>query len=145
MREVLPIISAGVLGLLFGLGLATSHMTDPAVIVGFLDVTGDWNPSLLFVMIGAVAVAMPAFVVARQRERALLGERIVLPNRLRIDKELVLGAAIFGVGWGLAGICPGPGIVLLGTLDKGALVFVPAVIVGMFAGYFGVPRVLNPT
>jgi uncharacterized membrane protein YedE/YeeE len=128
---------------LFGLGLVTSHMTDPDVIVGFLDIAGDWNPSLLFVMAGAVAVAMPAFVVARQRPKALLGDPIVLPDRTKIDKRLTAGAAIFGVGWGLAGICPGPGIVLLGTLDTGALVFIPAVLVGMLGGYFGVSGILK--
>jgi hypothetical protein len=143
MREILPILTAGALGLLFGLGLVTSHMTDPDVIVGFLDIAGDWNPSLLFVMAGAVAVAMPAFVVARQRPKALLGDPIVLPDRTKIDKRLTAGAAIFGFGWGLAGICPGPGIVLLGTLDTSALVFIPAVLVGMLGGYFGVPRFLK--
>jgi uncharacterized membrane protein YedE/YeeE len=143
MREVLPILAAGVLGLLFGLGLVTSHMTDPDVIVGFLDITGDWNPSLIFVMVGAIAVTAPAFVIARQRNVSLLGETITLPSRTLINRPLILGAAIFGAGWGLAGICPGPGIVLLGTLDKGALVFVPAVITGMFAAYYGTPRVLK--
>ena len=132
MREVLPIFTAGFLGLLFGIGLVTSHMTDPERIADFLDVAGDWDPTLAFVMIGAIAVAAPAFVIARKRERALLGEAISLPNRTRIDRPLVLGAATFGVGWGLAGICPGPGIALLGTLDTGALVFVPAVIAGIF-------------
>ena len=137
MREVLPIFTAGLLGLLFGLGLVTSHMTDPDRIADFLDITGHWDPSLAFVMIGAIAMAAPAFVVARMRERALLGETITLPKRTGTDKPLIFGAAIFGVGWGLAGICPGPGIVLLGAFydgmpDKGALVFVPAVIAGMF-------------
>ncbi len=137
MREVLPIFSAGLLGLLFGLGLVTSHMTDPDRIADFLDVTGKWDPSLAFVMIGAIAIAAPAFVIARKRERALLGDPISLPKRTPVDKPLIFGAAIFGVGWGLAGICPGPGIALLGAIydgmpDKGALVFVPAVIAGMF-------------
>jgi len=142
MRDVLPIFTAGFFGLLFGIGLVTSHMTDPERLADFLDVAGDWDPTLAFVMIGAVAVVAPAFVIARKRERALLGEVIALPDRRRVDKPLVLGAGIFGVGWGLAGICPGPGIVLLGTfdiatldfttVDKGALVFVPAVIAGMF-------------
>ncbi len=132
MREVLPIFTAGFLGLLFGIGLVTSHMTDPERIADFLDFAGDWDPTLAFVMIGAIAVAAPAFVVAKGRERALLGETIALPERKTVNKPLLLGAAIFGIGWGLAGICPGPGIVLLGTLDIGALVFVPAVIAGMF-------------
>jgi hypothetical protein len=132
MREILPILSAGIIGLLFGLGLVTSHMVDPDRIIGFLDVAGDWDPTLAFVMVGAIAVAMPAFVVARQKKRALLGDEIKLPERMRIDRPLALGAAIFGIGWGLAGICPGPGLTLLGTLDTGALVFVPAVIAGIF-------------
>ena len=132
MREVFPIFAAGFLGLLFGLGLVTSHMTDPDRVADFLDIAGDWDPTLAFVMIGAIAVAAPAFVIARGRERSLLGGTIALPDRTRIDRPLMLGAAIFGVGWGLAGICPGPGIALLGVLDKGALVFVPAVIAGMF-------------
>ena len=137
MRELLTIFAAGLFGLLFGLGLVTSHMTDPTVVIGFLDVAGDWDPTLLFVMAGAVCVATPAFVFARNRPKALLGEPIVLPRRNRIDRPLILGAAIFGIGWGLAGICPGPGIALLGavyggTFDKGALVFVPALIAGIF-------------
>ncbi|MGY9106543.1 MAG: DUF6691 family protein [Alphaproteobacteria bacterium] len=141
MREILPIFTAGFFGLLFGLGLVTSHMTDPDRVIGFLDVMGDWDPSLAFVMIGAIAVAAPAFVIARKRDKALLGDPISLPKRSGIDMPLVLGAAIFGVGWGLAGICPGPGIALLGTLDKGALYFVPAVIVGMFAARLVARRV----
>jgi len=127
--------------LVFGLGLVTSHMTDPDRVIGFLDVMGDWDPSLAFVMIGAIAVAAPAFIIARKREKALLGDPISLPKRTGIDKPLVLGAAIFGVGWGLAGICPGPGIALLGTLDKGALYFIPAVIAGMFAARLVARRV----
>ena len=131
MREILSIVVAGLCGLVFGLGLVLSHMVDPVVIVSFLDVAGDWNPSLAFVMAGAIVVAAPAFWIARRRKRALLGEEFHLPDRLNITRELVLGSAIFGVGWGLAGICPGPGVVLLGTLDTGALYFAPAVIVGM--------------
>jgi hypothetical protein len=136
MREILPIFSAGLLGLLFGLGLVTSHMTDPKRITDFLDFTGNWDPSLAFVMIGAIVVTAPAFVIARGRKKAFLGDPISLPDRLKIDRPLALGSAIFGVGWGLAGICPGPGITLLGALDKGAMVFVPAVIAGMFVSWF---------
>ncbi len=132
MREILTIVAAGLCGLVFGLGLVLSHMVDPAVIVAFLDVTGDWNPSLAFVMAGGLVVAAPAFWIARHGKRALFGEEFRLPDRLNITRELVLGSAVFGVGWGLGGICPGPGLVLLGTLDTGALYFVPAVIAGMF-------------
>ena len=132
MREALTIVAAGACGLMFGLGLVLSHMVDPAVIVGFLDIAGDWNPALAFVMAGGIVVAAPAFWIARRRKQSLLGEEIHLPDRLHITRELVVGAAIFGIGWGLAGICPGPGLVLLGALDTGAFYFVPALIAGMF-------------
>jgi len=145
MREILTILSAGVFGLLFGLGLITSHMTDPAVVVGFLDVAGDWDPTLAFVMIGGIAVAAPAFFIARRGEQALLGEAFSLPNRLRIDRPLTLGSAIFGLGWGLAGICPGPGITLLGSGDIGAMVFVPATIAGMFLARLRPPQMATST
>lgn len=145
MREVLTIVSAGVLGLLFGLGLIASHMTDPAVIVAFLDVAGDWNPSLALVMVSAVIVAFPAFVLARRSHHALLGEPFSLPERLRIDRRLVSGAAVFGIGWGLAGICPGPGLVLLGSLDNGAMIFVPAVILGAYLARLRPPALVTST
>lgn len=121
---------AGLLGLFFGCGLVLSHMVDPARVAAFLDVTGNWNPSLAFVMGAAVIVAAPAFAYARGHRRALLGITFELPNRFNITRRLVIGAAIFGVGWGLSGICPGPGIVLAGSLNIGGLVFVAAVIVG---------------
>jgi uncharacterized membrane protein YedE/YeeE len=117
-------------GGLFGAGLLLSGMSDPGRVLGFLDVTGAWNPALAAVMGGAVIVALPAFVIARRRKVAVLGEPIALPDRFRIDGRLLAGAAIFGVGWGLSGICPGPALVLLGLdLTKGA-VFVAALVVG---------------
>lgn len=121
---------AGLLGLVFGFGLLLSHMVDPARVAAFLDVTGNWNPSLAFVMGTAVIVAAPAFAFARGHRRSLLGVTFELPNRFNITRRLVVGAAIFGVGWGLSGICPGPGIVLAGSLNIGGLVFLAAVIVG---------------
>lgn len=132
MREALTIIAAGLCGLVFGLGLVLSHMVDPAVVISFLDVAGDWNPALAFVMAGGIVVAAPAFFIARRSKHALLGEEFRLPDRLTVTRELMLGSAVFGIGWGLAGICPGPGITLLGALDIGAMYFVPAVIAGMF-------------
>jgi len=121
---------AAVLGLIFGFGLLLSHMVDPARVAAFLDITGSWNPALAFVMGAAVIVAAPAFAYARRHRESLLGIIIELPNRFNITRRLVIGAAIFGVGWGLSGICPGPGIVLAGSLNTGGLVFVAAVIVG---------------
>jgi uncharacterized membrane protein YedE/YeeE len=126
----MKILSSALFGLLFGIGLQLSGMTDPARVLGFLDVAGAWNPALALVMGGAVIVALPAFALARRKGVAVLGERIELPDRFRLDRRLVIGAAIFGLGWGLSGICPAPGIVLLG-LDPGkAGLFVAALIVG---------------
>ena len=132
MRDIVGLVLAALFGLLFGLGLIVSQMTDPARIIAVLDIFGDWNPSLLFVMMGAVVVATPAFCYARApKHHALLGDEFQLPaSRTLIDSPLVIGAALFGAGWGLAGLCPGPSLALLGTFDIGALIFVPALIVG---------------
>ena len=124
-------LTAFAFGLLFGLGLLLSGMTDPNRVKAFLDVAGTWNPALGLVMGGAIAVALPAFALARRNSRSLLGEAIDLPGKRRIDAPLVFGAAIFGLGWGVAGICPGPGIVLAGHAAPGALVFVAAMLIGM--------------
>jgi uncharacterized membrane protein YedE/YeeE len=120
-----------VVGLIFGIGLCISGMTEPAKVLGFLDVAGAWDPSLAFVMGGAVAVALLAFGVAKKRKLALDGDPIVWPTARAIDRPLIFGSLIFGIGWGLAGICPGPGIVDAGFLNPRALVFVAAMAVGM--------------
>lgn len=119
-------------GMLFGGGLLWSGMTDPANVLGFLDVLGEWQPQLALVMAGAALTAAPAFFYMRRRQRALLGDTVTLPDRTRIDARLLLGAAVFGVGWGLAGICPGPGIVLLTTGHATAWLFVAAVCAGLW-------------
>ena len=118
-------------GTLFGGGLLLSGMTDPANVLGFLDLFGTWRPQLALVMAAAVCVAAPAFMYVRRHGRGLRDERVELPDRRRIDGPLVLGAALFGVGWGLSGICPGPGIVLLSTRSGLVFTFMGAVIVGM--------------
>lgn len=120
-------------GLLFGSGLVLSGMTTPANIIAFLDIAGDWNPALAIVMASAIAVAAPAFLVVRRRRRTLLGEATVLDNRRPVDKALVVGSAVFGIGWGLSGICPGPGLVIAVSGSGGAVVFVIAVSIGMLA------------
>ena len=120
-------------GLLFGFGLLLSGMYDPAKVFGFLDLAGAWDPSLAFVMGGAIAVAFPAFLIAGRRGRDLSGDVIELPDNRKIDAPLALGALIFGAGWGLTGVCPGPGLLDLGFLSPGAAIYVIAVIVGMFA------------
>ena len=120
-----------VLGLVFGVGLYVSGMTQPSKVLGFLDILGDWDPSLAFVMAGAVAVGLVAFSFARRRGRTLLGDELRLPRITEIDAPLVVGSLIFGIGWGLSGICPGPGIVDVGFLDWRALVFVVSMAAGM--------------
>ena len=120
-------------GTLFGLGLVISGMTDPANVIAFLDVTGAWDPRLAFVMGAAVAVAAPAFWWVQERQRTLTGEPAHLPGTRGIDRRLVLGALIFGVGWGLAGICPGPGLVAGALGSAPALMFVLAMLTGMLA------------
>lgn len=121
------------IGLLFGLGLILAGMTDPGKVLAFLDLAGAWDPSLMFVMVGAIAVGAIAFAVARRRTTAFLGGAMRLPQGGGIDRPLVLGSLAFGVGWGLAGFCPGPAIVAAGTGHWQALVFTAAMLVGMMA------------
>ncbi len=119
------------LGLLFGLGLCLSGMTQPGKVHGFLDFAGSWDPSLAFVMGGAIGVGVIAFAFAGRRPRALLGDLMHMPAARAADAPLFIGSAVFGVGWGLSGICPGPAVVNLGFLDFRAAVFVLAMLVGM--------------
>jgi uncharacterized membrane protein YedE/YeeE len=120
-------------GLVFGLGLIVSGMADPAKVLGFLDLGGAWDPSLAFVMAGAIAVGALAFAVARKRTVSFLGAKMKLPTSRDIDGRLVIGSVVFGIGWGVAGFCPGPGLVALGMGEVKALVFVTAMLVGMGA------------
>lgn len=118
-------------GLLFGIGLIVSGMTDPAKVIGFLDLAGSWDPSLAFVMGGAILVGVFAFGVARKRERSLLGAPMRLPTATRIDRRLVLGSLAFGAGWGLAGYCPGPALASLVSGGIKPLIFTLAMLAGM--------------
>lgn len=118
-------------GLLFGLGLLLSGMTDPAKVLGFLDLFGAWDPSLALVMGGAIAVGLFAFALARKRTTNFLGGALHLPKASQIDKRLVLGGLTFGAGWGLAGFCPGPGIVAMASGEAKAALFVAAMLAGM--------------
>ena len=120
-------------GLLFGLGLLVSGMADPAKVLSFLDVGGRWDPSLALVMVAAVAVAFPAFRFARGRPRALLDVPMALPPAGRIDGRLLAGSAIFGIGWGLAGFCPGPAIVAFVVDHRAAAPFLVGMVTGMAA------------
>lgn len=119
-------------GLVFGLGLIVSGMTDPGKVQGFLDLAGLWDPSLAFVMGGAIAVGVFAFVLARGRTRSVLGGAMHLPSATAIDRRLVIGSLVFGAGWGLAGFCPGPAIVSAGAGQPKALAFVLAMLAGMW-------------
>jgi len=120
-----------VVGLLFGLGLIFAGMTDPGKVLGFLDPLGAWDPSLAFVMGGAIAVGLLPFAWAQRRTASLTGEAMHLPAPSQVDRPLVLGSLIFGVGWGLAGFCPGPAIVAIGAGHTKALVFVLAMLLGL--------------
>ena len=127
-------VTAAIFGLIFGAGLVISGMTDPNRILAFLDVAGEWDPSLALVMVGAIAIALPAYALARRLKTTALGEAIDLPDRRRpITPSLLAGAAIFGVGWGLSGLCPGPAIVLLSTAQLKAVLFFAAVAIGIWA------------
>lgn len=128
MRTVLFSLIAGTI---FGVGLAVSGMMNPAKVLGFLDIAGDWDPTLAFVMGGALLVAAPGFLLVRRRNETLSGGALHLPNRAAIDGRLLGGAALFGAGWGLAGFCPGPAIAGLATGVGGVYVFVAAMLAGM--------------
>ncbi|MFS2007848.1 DUF6691 family protein [Duganella sp. CT11-25] len=118
-------------GLIFGVGLIISGMANPAKVLGFLDLAGTWDPSLAFVMAGAVFIGFFAFLYAARRKTTLLGKELKLPTATKIDRRLVLGSILFGAGWGLAGFCPGPALVALGTVSPKAILFVLAMLAGM--------------
>ena len=124
-------ITEFIVGLLFGLGLMLSGMTDPGKVIGFLDLFGAWDPSLALVMGGAILVSFFAFTVAKKRTTTFLGGVLRFPTNMDIDKKLVVGSVLFGAGWGLAGFCPGPAMVSMADGQHKALVFVLAMLVGM--------------
>lgn len=131
------IFTALIVGLIFGIGLIVSGMTDPAKVQGFLDVTGHWDPSLAFVLGAAVVIGVFAFRIAEARSKTWLGEPVQLPTSTNVDRRLVVGGMIFGVGWGLAGYCPGPAMASLLSGNREPLVFAIAMLVGMaiFEGF----------
>ena len=124
-------LSEFTVGLLFGLGLILSGMTDPRKVLGFLDLAGDWDPSLALVMGGAIAVGVLAFALAKRRGSSLLGSPLHLPTNTRLDRRLILGSLAFGIGWGMAGLCPGPALVSMAAGQGKALLFVLAMLAGM--------------
>lgn len=124
-------ISEFVVGLLFGLGLILAGMTDPAKVIGFLDLAGAWDPSLALVMGGAILVGLFAFGAAKRRTTSMFGGAMQLPTSRDIDRRLIAGSVMFGAGWGLAGFCPGPAIVSVGAGNSKAIVFTLAMLLGM--------------
>lgn len=127
----MSVLAAFAAGLVFGIGLILSGMTDPGKVVGFLDVVGNWDPSLAFVMGGAVLVGLVAFALAKRRARTFFGGAMHLPVNRDIDNRLVGGSLVFGIGWGLAGYCPGPALVSFGSGQEKAAIFVAAMLGGM--------------
>lgn len=127
----MQIIIALVSGLIFGIGLLLSGMTNPGKVLGFLDIVGRWDASLIFVMVGAIGTAFIPFTLAKRRTQSLLGLPMQLPTSRVIDRRLVIGSALFGIGWGIAGICPGPALVLLGSGYWEGVIFVAAMLGGM--------------
>lgn len=127
-------------GLLFGFGLLISGMTDPVKVQGFLDVFGAWDISLALVMGAGLAVAIVGVQLAKRQQSSWIGTSIDMPTKTVITKPLIIGAMLFGIGWGLVGICPGPGIVLLGTGQWQAYVFIPAMILGMLVYQWFEPK-----
>ncbi len=128
--NILIIVASGVL---FGLGLSISEMVNPTRVLGFLNVLGPWDPTLAFVMAGALTVAVPGFQYAKLMHKPFLAVSFSVPTKKDLDAKLISGAVIFGVGWGLAGICPGPSLVALNTMQVNVVVFVAAMLVGIIA------------
>lgn len=124
-------ITALLAGLVFGAGLILSGMVNPSIVLAFLDVAGDWDASLLWVMGGAVTIGSVAFALAKRRKTSFLGIPMQIPVAARIDKRLLLGGFLFGVGWGIAGICPGPALVLAGSGETEVFVFLTTMLLGM--------------
>jgi len=127
MRAVVNLLA----GLIFGLGLLISGMANPAKVQNFLDLAGTFDPSLIFVMAGAIAVTLLGYRFAFRRPRPILAERFSLPTARDVDARVIVGPALFGIGWGLSGFCPGPAITSLPLLAKGTLIFVPAMLIGI--------------
>jgi len=124
-------LNAFVVGLLFGLGLIISGMTDPAKVIGFLDLAGTWDPSLAFVMAGAILIGAIGFTIAKKRQFSLLGAPMRLSSTTKLDTRLLLGSLVFGIGWGLSGFCPGPAVVSAAAGQPKAWLFVVSMLSGM--------------
>ncbi|MDR2209482.1 MAG: YeeE/YedE family protein [Azoarcus sp.] len=127
----MPFLTAALAGVIFGIGLLLSGMASPVKVLGFLDLTGHWDPSLAMVMAGAIAIGVVGFAFAKRQTHSLLKLPMELPRATAIDRRLIIGSALFGIGWGLAGVCPGPGLVSLAMGIPQAIIFVAAMLAGM--------------
>jgi uncharacterized membrane protein YedE/YeeE len=127
----MSVVTSLLAGLVFGLGIIVSGMVNPAKVLGFLDLAGRWDPSLALVMVGAIAVASGAYALSRRRKQSLLGQAMQLPATRQIDRRLAGGSLLFGIGWGVAGFCPGPALVALGLGEVKAAIFVLSMLAGM--------------
>ena len=123
-------------GFIFGLGLTLSSMTNPAKVIGFLDITDNWDPSLMFVMIGAIVISAPIFYLLRNKTKPLFDLSFEIPTIKNLDKQLILGASLFGLGWGMVGFCPGPAIASLALLKPFSIIFVIAMAGGFYMSRF---------
>ncbi len=128
---MIRIVGALVVGLVFGTGVTVSGMINPAKVLGFLDFAGDWDPTLALVMLGALAAAAPGFALAKRRNAPLTEKTFHIPTGRQVDAPLIVGALMFGVGWGLVGFCPGPAVAAIGTGLRDVLVFFAAMVAGM--------------
>ena len=126
-----PAIGSYLSGLIFSIGLAVSGMTQPKKVLAFLDIFGDWDSSLMFVMVGAIGAYSVVYRLVLKRQKPLIEDKLQIPEPRKVDKKLILGAIIFGIGWGLAGFCPGPALTSLATLQKAPLIFGLGLIGGM--------------
>lgn len=131
MNRLTVFLSALLSGLIFGFGLILSGMVNPAIVLAFLDIAGDWNASLLWVMGGAVSISAFAFHIGAKQQRSYLGLSISLPTSRTIDRRLLIGSFLFGAGWGIAGFCPGPALVMAGSGSSKAIIFTLAMLAGM--------------
>lgn len=127
----MKLLTALIAGLIFGMGLIISGMANPRNVTGFLDLYGNWNPSLAFVMLGAIPVTMISFRWIESRQKTLLNEELHLPGKTHINPQLIIGSLLFGVGWAIAGLCPGPALVSIGFGETKAVLFVIAMLIGM--------------
>lgn len=131
LKQSVALCSVFLSGAVFGMGLTVSGMINPGKVIGFLNLAGDWDPSLILVMAGGLAVTLPAFQLILKRSAPLLEARFYLPTRKDLDARLLGGAVLFGLGWGIAGLCPGPALVALTTLNSPVYLFVAAMATGM--------------